>query len=129
MSKPDFFRNIGVVILGAAVGVVALATFVFFSSAGQKGRTGRVEGLVLDEARQPLADAVLGIDATTATEPYPEIAPISNEKGQFNFSELPPGRYTLRASLSGYQSQTQTVEVRAGETAQVEFVMKKPDSR
>jgi len=106
----------------AAGSLLAMAACSFVSASNESGR---IEGKTLDEMRNPLPEVVIVIAATTATDSYPEIAPVSNEEGKFNFPDLPPGRYTLRASVKGYKSETQPVDVQAGKTAQVEFVMKK----
>jgi len=115
-----------IVIGGAMLGLLLVTACRLFSGSG-KAATGRgdIKGTVVDEQRKPLAEVIIGITATTASEPYPEIAPITNEKGEFSYPELAAGQYTLLAAREGYQSQTKTVTVEDRKVARVEFVMRK----
>lgn len=105
--------------------VLVTASWLFSGSSKATAGSGRIEGTVLNEQRQPLAEVVIVITATTARGSYPEIAPVTNEKGEFSFSHLPPGRYTLRAALEGFQEQTQVVTVKERDITRVEFVLRK----
>lgn len=119
--------NIRFIVIGGVVfGALLLASCRLFSSSGKASASGgRIEGTVVDEQRRPLAEVVVVITATTARDSYPEIAPITNEKGVFSFSELPAGQYTLRAAREGFREQTKTVTVEDGKVARVEFVLRK----
>ncbi|MGH9935885.1 MAG: carboxypeptidase-like regulatory domain-containing protein [Blastocatellia bacterium] len=119
--------NIKFIVIGGAIfGLLIVAACRLFSGSGKAatGR-GRIEGTVLDEQRKPLAEVVIVITATTASESYPEIAPVTNEKGEFGFPELPLGQYTLRAAREGFREQTKTVIVEDRKIARVEFVLRK----
>lgn len=48
---------------------------------------------------------------------------VSNEEGQFEFTNLPVGTYTLRVSAVGYRTQEKTVNVSSEFTAVVHFQM------
>lgn len=50
---------------------------------------------------------------------------VSNEEGQFEFKNLPAGKYTLRVSAVGYKTQEKAIEVNKDFTAVVHF----PDGR
>jgi iron complex outermembrane receptor protein len=115
-----------IVIGGAIFGLLVVAALRFFFGSG-KAATGRgiIEGTVVDEQRKPLAEVIIGITATTSTEPYPEEAPITNEKGEFSYPNLAPGQYTLLATREGYRNQTKTVTVEDRKITRVEFVMRK----
>jgi hypothetical protein len=91
---------------------------------GQAPR-GRIAGRVLDEAKHPIAEAMLGIVETTAQGEINEMAPMTNEKGLFEWDDLPPGKYKILVNAPGYQKQTQLVEIKAGETTALEIVLKK----
>jgi hypothetical protein len=123
MSKT---RVICIVISGAMFGLLVVAALRFFPGSGKaaSGR-GSIEGTAVDEQRRPLAEVIIGITATTSSEPYPEIAPITNEKGEFSYPELAPGQYTLLAAREGYRNQTKTVTVEDRKITRVEFVMRK----
>ena len=91
----------------------------------QSKNRGRIRGLVTDEAKHPIVDAVLGIAETTAQGELNEMAPMTNEHGQFEFTNLPPGRYTLLINAPGYQARKHVVEVKAGETAKTEITLQR----
>jgi hypothetical protein len=109
-------------ISGAVLGLLLVTACRLFTGKAAPSN-GRIEGRALDEKQQPLAEVVIVITATTARESYPEIAPITNERGEFSFSGLPVGEYTLRASRDGYQAQTRKVMVEDGQAASAEFVL------
>ena len=48
---------------------------------------------------------------------------VSNEEGQFEFKNLPTGKYTLRVSAVGYKTQEKAIEVNKDFTAVVHFQM------
>jgi Carboxypeptidase regulatory-like domain len=47
----------------------------------------------------------------------------SNEAGAFSFPALPPGTYTVKAELQGFQSATRTAELHVEATLRVDFTM------
>ena len=76
---------------------------------------------VLDETRGVLPTATVtlaGIDATTKAL---TIAPITtSQQGQAKFDNLAPGRYSITAEFSGFQTRTlPDVRIRGGENKQV----------
>ena len=91
----------------------------------QSKQKGRITGFVFDEAKRPIVDAVLGVAETTAQGELNEMAPMTNEHGQFEFTDLPPGRYTLLVNAPGYQARKHVVEVKTGETAKTEITLRK----
>ena len=48
---------------------------------------------------------------------------VSNEEGQFEFSKLDAGKYTLRVQVMGYKTQEKTITVSAEATSVVHFQM------
>jgi hypothetical protein len=115
-----------IIIGGAIFGLLIVVACRFFSGSSQAaaGR-GRIEGTVVDEQRRPLAEVIIGIKATTSSEPYPEIAPVTNAKGEFSFPDLATGQYTLLAAREGFREQTKTVTVEDRKIARVEFILRK----
>ena len=113
-------------LVGATLSLALLAAGRWFigSSKAANG-SGHIEGVVLNEQRQPLSEVVLVITATTARGSYPEIAPVTNEKGEFSFTNLPAGEYTLRAARAGFKEQTLVVKVEEKKTARAEFVLRR----
>jgi TonB-dependent receptor len=80
-------------------------------------RKGTVTGTVKDEAKGTLTSALV------------ELQPLgrkvaSDGQGQFRMTDVPAGEYTLTASYVGFASFTTTVKVDAGQTVNVEAVLK-----
>jgi TonB-dependent receptor len=80
-------------------------------------RKGTVAGTVKDEARGALPSALI------------ELQPLgrkgaSDDQGQFRMTDVPAGEYTLTVSYVGFTSFTTTVKVDAGQTVNVDAVLK-----
>jgi hypothetical protein len=119
--------NIKFIVIGGAIFALLVVAACRFFSGSSKAAAGRgsIEGTVVDEQRRPLAEVIIGIKSTTSSEPYPEVAPVTNAKGEFSFPDLAPGRYTLLAAREGFREQTKTVTVEDRKVARVEFVLRK----
>jgi TonB-dependent receptor len=92
--------------------LVALA----FSSLAQE-RRGTIAGTVKDSANSTLASALV------------ELLPLgkktaSDDQGQFLFTDVPAGEYTLNASYVGFAVSNSAVQVESGKTANVNVVLK-----
>lgn len=70
-------------------------------------QTGVIRGVVVDDAIRPLAGALVELQGASSNT-------TSNEAGAFAFEDLEPGTYFLSASLDGYATVQQSVEVLAG---------------
>src|SRR5678815_1369329 len=51
---------------------------------------------------------------TTSTKGQTPHATVTNDQGEYKFTALVPGTYTLQVDLAGFKQQTKTVEVQAG---------------
>lgn len=78
--------------------------------------TGAVQGLVVDDAINPIAGAVVGLTETDAST-------TTDAGGRFSFSQLEPGTYTVLANALGYSAVARTVDVVAGELAEVQLTL------
>ena len=77
---------------------------------------GTIQGTVTDgEDATPLPSANLNLVGTMR-------GTMTGDDGTFSLA-VPPGSYTLQATFIGYQAAKQSVEVVAGETATVDFVL------
>ncbi|MEM9664449.1 MAG: TonB-dependent receptor, partial [Bacteroidota bacterium] len=79
-------------------------------------QTGAVRGLVTTAEGAPLertSVVVLGTTVGTATE----------ADGTYLITGVPPGRYRLRASSVGYESEERELRLRANDTLRVDFVL------
>lgn len=96
---------------GAAVVACALASPVLAQN------TGRITGKVTDrETGQPVDAAQVRIDGTT-------IGALTTADGNYVINRIAPGTYQLRLIRLGYQSTLQSVTVRAGAAATVDFAL------
>jgi hypothetical protein len=76
---------------------------------------GVLRGRVLDGTTDaPAATAAVSLEGTGLTR-------ITDDRGRFGFSELPPGRYRVTVSLIGYASRTDEIWVRSDEATEVEI--------
>jgi TonB-dependent receptor len=87
-----------------------------FSSLAQE-RKGTIAGTVKDSANSTLASALV------------ELLPLgkktaSDDQGQFLFTDVPAGEYTLNVSYVGFAVSNSTVQVESGKTANVDVVLK-----
>lgn len=119
--------------------LVLVLTLAVCAHAQQPPRAGAIDGRVLDDCYEAIANAEVVVlkPGTTPDEGIPIGVPVTtNELGQFRVSNLPPGSYYVRAASSAapsddqlrygtayYPATTRTlrealrVEVTAGETA------------
>lgn len=83
------------------------------------GNTGKISGTVIDaETGLPLFAANVTVEGTT-------LGGISNLEGFFYVINVPPGRYSVKVSMMGYQSVTiDNVVVNADFTTSLEFALK-----
>jgi outer membrane receptor protein involved in Fe transport len=78
---------------------------------------GRLAGTIADDAGAPLAGANVVLAGTA-------LGAATSPDGTFALDAVPPGTYTLQASLLGYRTERVPVTVRAGEEATVDLVLR-----
>jgi outer membrane receptor protein involved in Fe transport len=84
--------------------------------------TGTVDGRILDESRAAVPGAI--VTAKNVATGLTRTATVS-ATGTYRITALPAGTYDVSVSLSGFSTQvTKNVEVRIGDTANVDFSMK-----
>lgn len=91
-------------------------TSVVQASAEALSDAGSVEGLVVDDAVNPIQGA------TVALEGLPQTA-TTDEGGTFQFTNLAPGSYKLFAAKLGFESSARAVSVVAGESTKVTITL------
>lgn len=79
-----------------------------------------VIGVVTDETGRVLQEATIAVTAGTA--PVPEMAMVTNEKGEYIWV-LPAGTFTLTVHKDGYQPQSKEVNVTEGEATSLNFTL------
>ncbi len=80
------------------------------------GELGGIEGVVTDPAIQPIEGATVLLVETNETV---ETA----QDGSYAFSRVEPGTYTIQVRAEGFVPDEQTVQVRTGRAAVVDFII------
>jgi hypothetical protein len=99
-------RGLAVLLLVAATPVVSVSQ-----------QQGTVQGSVVDAVTlQSLAGAQVSIPGTN-------LGTLTNQQGNYQIVNVPPGPRTIRVNLIGYGTQEQSVTVGVGGTATADFSM------
>jgi iron complex outermembrane receptor protein len=78
------------------------------------GQTGSVKGKIVDSDGKPAGFVNVGLLGTKKSA-------ITNNEGEYKIEGIAPGKYTLKVSTIGLQSQEKALEVLANETITAEF--------
>ncbi|HXI27698.1 MAG TPA: carboxypeptidase-like regulatory domain-containing protein [Vicinamibacterales bacterium] len=100
---------------------VLVASAVLVSSLAS-AQQGSIIGIAVDDTK-----AVLPGVSVTATdqEAGRQIAAVTNEKGEYRLSNMPAGKYTIQAELSGFTTVVlRDVEILVGQNATIPITMK-----
>jgi hypothetical protein len=102
---------------GASTGAVAKTSVPPAPSPTHSADTGSVVGTVTNDELAPIPGAQVAlIDVANATA-------LTDAKGAFTFSDMPPGDHNLAASKVGYIASTKRVTVIAGQTANATILL------
>jgi hypothetical protein len=97
--------------------IAVLLALVCAAPLAAQETTGAIEGVVKDSGGAVLPGATVEVTGPSGT-----ITAVTDEEGNYRFPRLPPGAYTVRASLDAFKPITQEkVVVTVGATARVEF--------
>lgn len=100
-------------LLLSALGIVVLLFAISHQS--YSGTTGKVSGFVKDaETGDPLPGANIVLEETT-------MGAATDMDGYFFIINVPPGKYKLKATMMGYQTQTANIVVHVDLTVKVSF--------
>ena len=104
-----------------AVVIFLLACLTPVASFAQAARDATVLVTVLDETRGVLPGATVTLAGLEAANKAAVIAPaLTSPQGQVKFESLAPGRYSITAEFSGFQTRTlPDVRLRSGDNKQV----------
>jgi|GEM_PF-1760439 len=85
-------------------GAVAILCFLMVSCAQNTPKTVQqkffsIQGIVTNQQGKPIAGVAVAIVEGTAS--WPEIAAVTNEKGEFSLGNLANGSYTVQAMFAG----------------------------
>jgi hypothetical protein len=102
--------------------IVVLVALVSLAGSAAHAQQASIVGTAADETK-----AVLPGVSVTATDQAAgrQVNAITNEKGEFRLQNMPPGKYSVRAELSGFQTvMLKDVELLVGQNATIPFMMK-----
>ncbi|MBD3383362.1 TonB-dependent receptor [candidate division KSB1 bacterium] len=99
--------------------ILLLLLPLFFAGSTFAGTTGKIAGKVTDaETGEPLPGTNIQLVGTTR-------GAAADVNGEYYIINIPPGRYTVRASIMGYVAQEKTeVRVFVDKTIRIDFQMK-----
>ena len=107
---------------GALKGLALCAAVLFFNICGVVAQQslGTLRGKVSDE----LGGVIIGATVTATDAAGVEKTAETDEQGNYVFTGLPPGRYTLRINQGGFASfENAAVEVQAGRTEPLDITL------
>ena len=109
-------------ILGKRIAGIALCAAVALPLGARAGTTGTLHGRVVDAAtRAPIAGALV-----SAVSPSQAVQALSDAAGDFSFISLQPDTYTVSASKTGYDPQSQSgITIVADQSASVTLTLQK----
>ena len=109
-----FLRGVSVSLLGALLFLGALPGFT------QTLTTGDVGGTVTDATSAIIPNATVTLKSTTTNDAR---TALTNSSGQYRFSLLQPGEYTLSAATTGLKSGTTKLSVLVGQNLEVNLTL------
>jgi len=105
-----------------ARGILLLAFTIFFSQLYGQSTNGSIGGTIEDPTK-----ALLPGVTVTVTNVNTGVASssLTNETGSYNFPNILPGQYKVKAELASFQTETRTnVEIGNGQQLRLNFVLK-----
>ena len=97
--------------------------FFLFSSLQANLQTGKLQGHVVDEDKNPINRAIIYLDSPEVSSLLFSITPAT---GNFQFFSLPPGKYTATVEIPEFKRTIiQNIVIEAGKTIQIEIPLKK----
>lgn len=81
---------------------------------------GSIVGMVRDRSQAPVAGAKVEVRSLT-TNLVRELT--TSATGEFNSLSLPPGRYTVKVSHTGFGDKTQNIDLPVGQRAELDFAL------
>jgi outer membrane cobalamin receptor len=94
-----------------------LLSFLPAAVAQTENNDGTFTGTLTSDTGEPLADVNIYIRE-------PKLGAFTDQLGRFKINHVPPGTHAVEISAIGYEAQTVTVQITAGETASLSVVLK-----
>jgi hypothetical protein len=98
--------------------------FYPFPARSQQPLVGSIQGVIKDQHQAPIPYAALTATNVDSVEPAStRLATGADQKGIYQFVDVPPGRYSIVVKMSGYRDYTvRLVTVRPGETVKMPVI-------
>src|SRR6185369_17143372 len=88
---------------------------LYFSFSICYGQKGTINGSITDASGKALANGHVYLEKA-------KYGSVSNDNGRFTIANVPTGKHVIRFSAVGYQTKSDTVEVKSDETTEVNFL-------
>lgn len=82
---------------------------------------GTIRGRVIDGQGRPVVEAVVMIVGDSPS--HLDIAALTGEAGEYSYTGLWPGRYTLLVNAPAFSPQQDSVEVTAGQESRLDLML------
>jgi hypothetical protein len=101
-----------------------VTAFSFFHSFSQEGKPGIISGLINDaQTKLPLVEAVITL-SSNAFDGQKFV--VTDTGGRYKINNLPPGNYSIRFEMEGYQKYIQdSIVLKEGTSVAVSYEMVK----
>jgi len=101
--------------------LIVLSVLVAAAAFAQTSTTGAIEGKIADRSGAPLPGVTVELRSPNLQGTKTDV---SDANGRFRFNQLPPGTYSLKATLGGFSTVTQTnLQVSLGKTLTMEVTL------
>ncbi len=100
--------------IAALVSALALTPWAHAQAPPPTGGTGRIAGKVVERGKDPIAYANVVVLGT-------KLGAMTDENGSFVIVGVPVGTWQVQAQAIGYEKQVHSVQVNAGQTAELAF--------
>ncbi len=105
----DYLRSIST--------VVVLAVVSFGSVTTASGQSGKLAGQIVEESGEPLPGATAVVEGTS-------LGAAADVNGDYTILRIPPGRYSVRFSIVGYQSMlVEDVQISSNQTTTLDATL------
>jgi len=108
----------GTMLCRVVKGALVIALLIVAATNSVNAQTGELQGTVSVSAAGGPAQRVPGasLNLTPETPGQTKRSTVSNEQGEFRFTDLAAGNYTLEVASQGFKQHTETITIRAGVT-------------
>jgi len=100
--------------------IILTAALCFATLCSAQFELGSIVGIVRDQSQAPVAGAKVEV-RSLSTNLVRQLT--TSSTGDFNSLSLPPGRYTVRVSQTGFRDKSQNIDLSVGQRAELDFAL------